>query len=120
MQMFLSIISLFLAFGALWFTSEVVKRTDQRGKLAVAPHIAPLVASLGQAEVHIRKLGKDLEHAEAEIARLGAELEQLERGSLTPPDAMNNVAAGMNAVAAPERVEWQHDRTFVPSTLYNA
>ena len=120
MPMFLSIISLFLAFGALWFTSEVVKRTDQRGKLAVTPHIAPIMSSLGQAEVQIRKLTKDLEHAEAEVARLGAALEKIEQTRPIPPEAMKMPNQNVNTVATPAHAEWQQERAFVPSALYNA
>lgn len=67
MSIFLAIVAFFMAFGALWFTSEIARRFDARNQTAFQPHLAPLYDSLRRAERQIRDLTLGLEAAEREI-----------------------------------------------------
>jgi hypothetical protein len=67
MSIFLAIVAFFLAFGALWFTSEIARRLDLRNQAAFQPHLAPLHDSLRRAERQIRDLTLGLEAAERQI-----------------------------------------------------
>lgn len=70
MPMLVAAIAFAMALGALWFTSEVAKRADTRGKLLVKPHLANFNAALVRAEQQIRDLSLSLEKAEKEIKEL--------------------------------------------------
>lgn len=72
MSMLVAAIAFAMALGALWFTSEVAKRADSRGKLLVKPHLANFNAALVRAEQQIRDLSLSLEKAEKEIQELRA------------------------------------------------
>ncbi len=67
MSIFLAIVAFFMAFGALWFTSEIARRLDLRDRSALQPQLAPLHDSLRRAERQIRDLALGLEAAEREI-----------------------------------------------------
>lgn len=77
MALLLAIIAFIMAFGALWFTSEVAKRGEVRDKRAVKPHLAPLSGALQRAEAQIRDLSRDLETAQHDIKVLKAALAQM-------------------------------------------
>lgn len=72
MSMLMATIAFALALGALWFTSELAKRADTRGKILVKPHLSQVNASIANAEQQIRDLSRSLERAEAEIRELKA------------------------------------------------
>lgn len=72
MSMLVAAIAFALSLGALWFTSEVAKRADTRGKLLVKPHLANFNAALVRAEHQIRDLSVALEKADKEIKELRA------------------------------------------------
>ncbi len=42
MSMFLAVVALMLAFGALWFTSEVARRLDLRQQSELKPNMVPV------------------------------------------------------------------------------
>ncbi|MGJ3258912.1 MAG: hypothetical protein ACFE0S_04850 [Rhodospirillales bacterium] len=67
MSIFLAIVAFFMAFGALWFTSEIARRLDLRNRAAFQPQLAPLHDSLRRAERQIRDLALGLEAAERQI-----------------------------------------------------
>jgi len=72
MSMLVAAIAFAMSLGALWFTSEVAKRADIRGKILVKPHLASFNAALARAEEQIRDLSHSLEKAENEIRELRA------------------------------------------------
>lgn len=72
MSMLVAAIAFVMSLGALWFTSEVAKRADARGKILVKPHLANFNAALIRAEQQIRDLSAALEKAEKEIKDLRA------------------------------------------------
>lgn len=72
MSLLMATIAFALALGALWFTSELAKRADTRGKILVKPHLIQVNASIANAEQQIRELSRSLERAEAEIRELKA------------------------------------------------
>lgn len=72
MSMLVAAIAFAMSLGALWFTSEVAKRADIRGKILVKPHLANFNAALARAEEQIRDLSHSLENAEKEIRELRA------------------------------------------------
>lgn len=72
MSMLVAAIAFTMSLGALWFTSEVAKRADTRGKLLVKPHLANFNAALARAEQQIRDMALSLEKAEKEIKELRA------------------------------------------------
>ena len=74
MAMLLAVLAFTLAFGALWFTAEVARRSSMQGKLAMKPHLAPINSALNGAEERIRTLTDGLEAAEKEIKILKAQL----------------------------------------------
>jgi hypothetical protein len=61
MSMLVAAIAFAMSLGALWFTSEVAKRADIRGKILVKPHLANFNAALSRAEEQIRDLSHSLE-----------------------------------------------------------
>jgi len=72
MSIFLAVVAFFMAFGALWFTSEVARRLDRRGRATLKPDLAPMQESLRHAEKQIRELAHGLDAAERQIRALNA------------------------------------------------
>jgi len=70
MSIFLAVVAFFMAFGALWFTSEVARRLDLNNQSAVEPHMGPMQESLRRAERQIRELSLGLEAAEQKLRSL--------------------------------------------------
>ncbi len=70
MSIFLAVVAFFMAFGALWFTSEIARRLDMNSRSAIQPQMAPLQESLRRAERQIRDLALSLEAAERKIQSL--------------------------------------------------
>jgi peptidoglycan hydrolase CwlO-like protein len=66
----LAICSLIIAFGALWFTSEVVKRLDNRAHAATMPHLQKALAAVGHAERAIEALARRVQDIETQIQKL--------------------------------------------------
>ncbi len=73
MTTLIAVISFAMALGALWFSSELAKRADARGKIAVKPHIASMNEALRRAEQKIRELSRGLEAAAHDIKILKVE-----------------------------------------------
>ncbi|MEX0695445.1 MAG: hypothetical protein WD075_13430 [Rhodospirillales bacterium] len=81
MTTLLAVIAFAMALGALWFTSEIARRTDLLGQTALKPHVAPIEVALRRAEQQIRDLARDLENAERNIQTLKQEKDTLEKAS---------------------------------------
>ncbi len=111
---FLAIAAFFMAFGALWFTSEIARRTDALGQSAVKPHVTPLEKAISRAEMQISELTLGLEAAEKNIQALKAE--KLERDKIlgfeTPPNAVNLQPSTLDIL--------RRNQKFYPSETYNA
>ncbi len=92
----IAVLSFAMAFGAIWFTSEAVKRTDNNHDARLRPQfgkinkaldenrdaIRVLLARLEKLEkqVHLLKLSAEVPHTvEAEAASLHASLNELQR-----------------------------------------
>jgi|GEM_PF-3582422 len=90
MSIFLAVIAFFMAFGALWFTSEIARRLDLRGKAAIKPDIAPVLESLRRAEKQIRDLAHGLDAAERQIQALNAQSGNLEKDIQTREEGATN------------------------------
>lgn len=66
----LAICSLIIAFGALWFTSEVVRRLDNRAHAAMMPHLQKALAAIGHADRAIEGLAKRVQDLDAQVQKL--------------------------------------------------
>ncbi len=108
MAILLATIAFVLSMVALWFTSELARRTDGGAKLALKPHLASLNQALNRAEAQIRDLSRDLEVAQREIKILHA--------AQGMPSAMPN-AISASTMGTPSM---DHAAAFTPSTTYNA
>lgn len=84
MTIFLAVIAFLMAFGALWFTSEIARRLDLRSQLVLKPNMAPVQDSLRRAEKQIRELTLGLQAAEQKINSLNARSGTLQRNSGEP------------------------------------
>ncbi len=118
MTTLIAIISFAMALGALWFSSELAKRADAGGKIAVKPHIAPMNEALRRAEERIRELSRGLEAASHDIKALKAEKAELERDiGIAPPVRPRQTLPKMPAGTLAEVRETQ---PFTPSGIFNA
>lgn len=97
MAVFLAVIALLMAFGALWFTSEIARRLDLRSQAVLKPSMAPVQDSLRRAEKQIRELALGLQDAEQQIKTLNARSGVLERGK-TKPTASDNQPAPLSTL----------------------
>jgi hypothetical protein len=66
----IAVCSLILAFGALWFTSEVVKRIDNRTNSVITPQLHKALSAAGRADQAIDGLIKRLQVIEGQIQEL--------------------------------------------------
>lgn len=78
MTMFLALIALLLAFGALWFTSEIARKIDMRGQISINPNAHTLQESLRHTERQIRELKRGLQAAERKLQTLDTRNASLE------------------------------------------
>lgn len=117
MSMLVAAIAFALSLGALWFTSEVAKRSDIRGKILVKPHLASFNAALGRAEQQIRDLSLALEKAEKEIKDLRAlrTADDSLRAAHRDPMEMIMKPAG----AVPNSPQNEEDMRFRPTGTYS-
>lgn len=114
MSMFMALSALTIALGALWFTSELVRRNEAGGKLEVKPHVVPIQEALRRAEAKIHQLTRGLESAERQIALLKAENREYEAEiGLAPPVHEPNPLAVELAKAGP--VKNEAEQRFEPS-----
>jgi len=79
MSLFLAVVAFVMAFGALWFTSEIARRLDLRSQAAFKPDLAPVQESLRRAEKQIRDLMNGLDAAEKQIRALNVQNGVLEK-----------------------------------------
>ena len=118
MTTLIAVISFAMALGALWFSSELAKRADARGKIAVKPHIAPMNEALRRAEERIRELSRGLEAASRDIKTLKAEKLELEREiGIAPPETPRHLITEMPASALAEA---RKSQPFTPSGVVSA
>ncbi len=88
MTMFLALVALLLAFGALWFTSEIARKIDMRGQISINPKSHTLQESLRHTERQIRELKRGLQAAEQKLQSLDTRHASLEGDydALKPPE----------------------------------
>ena len=74
----LAILAFAMAFGAIWFTSEVLKRVDTRNDAMVKPHFHRISESVEENNETLKSLIKRLARLEKQvrIVMLNAELPQ--------------------------------------------
>lgn len=112
MSMLVAVTAFAMALGALWFTGEVAKRADARGKALVKPHLANFSAALGRAEQQIRDLSRALEKAEAEIKELKA-INEANKAYHDSRDALEMI---MKPAGSPKKpAESDQDHRFRPT-----
>ncbi len=110
---FLAIAAFVMALGALWFTSEIARRTDALGQSAVKPHVTPLEKALRRAEMQIRNLSHGLESAEKTIQALKTEkLERDKAIGFAPPSNAADLQLGTLDIM-------RRNQKFYPSDTYN-
>lgn len=68
MSMLIATIAFVMAFGALWFTSEIARRLDAKGQ--TRSDQSRMQESLRRAEKQIRELARNLDAAEQQIQSL--------------------------------------------------
>lgn len=107
MSMLVAITAFAMALGALWFTSEVAKRTDARGKALVKPHLTRFNAALGRAEQQIRDLSRALEKAEVEIKELKA-INEATKVFNSSPDPLEMIMRPAGSTRKPSKTDQEH------------
>lgn len=118
MTTLIAVISFAMALGALWFSSELAKRADARGKIAVKPHIASMNEALRRAEQKIRELSRGLEAAAHDIKILKVEKAELERDiGIAPPVQPRH---SLSKIPTGTLTEVRETQPFVPSGVFNA
>lgn len=72
----ISVLSFILAFGAIWFTSEALKRVDSYNDARLRPHIGKVNRTIDDVQETIRSMKGRMERLEKQIhiLRLNAEL----------------------------------------------
>ena len=108
MAILLATIAFVLSMVALWFASELARRTDGGAKLALKPHLASLNQVLNRTEAQIRDLSRDLELAQREIKILRA------------AQGMPSAIPGTLPASTMSTRTMDHAAAFTPSTTYNA
>lgn len=81
MSILLAVIAFFIAFGALWFTSELARRLELNSRTSSHPHLGSLQDSLRRAERQVRELSRSLDAAEQKIRFLDARTRNLTDGT---------------------------------------
>jgi hypothetical protein len=98
----IAVCSLILAFGALWFTSEVVKRIDNRASSVITPQLHRALSAAGRADQAIDGLAKRLQTLEGQI-------QELKRSERKP--ALSDIERQAAAITAALR----ENRRFAPA-----
>ncbi len=72
----LAFLAFAMAFGAIWFTSEALKRVDVRNTAMLKPHLGKIHVSVDENKETIKSLKKRLDQMEKQvrILKLSAEL----------------------------------------------
>jgi hypothetical protein len=107
MSTLLGATALFVALGALWLTSELIKRYDGQIAAAIKPHIQAFNAAIAENRRQMRTLEERLRSLEAELRAAG------EPATSAPPIPADD------PWAAP-RVAAQERRSFAPSEFADA
>lgn len=118
MTTLLAIVAFAMALGALWFTSEIARRTDINGQTALKPHVAPIESALKRAESQIRDLARNLDIAERNIQALKDEKEALENASASFRAATTTAVAPKTPVNTLDIL--RRSQKFYPSDTFNA
>ncbi|WNJ98366.1 hypothetical protein L2D14_10830 [Thalassospiraceae bacterium LMO-JJ14] len=115
MSMFLAVVALFVAFGALWFTSEIARRVDLRNKTVLGAHTFSETDSLQHAERRIRELSLGLQAAEQKIQSLNMQSSELEN-EISVSDSLN--AKPARPISTLDILRGAH--RFYPSDSHNS
>jgi len=115
MSMFLAIVALFVAFGALWFTSEIARRLDLRNQTTLGTHTFPETDSLRHAERRIRELSLGLQAAEQKIQSLNMQSSTFEN-EIAGSDSLSAKAA--RPISTLDILRGAH--RFYPSDSHNS
>ena len=102
-----AVIAVLIALGALWFTSEVIKRFDGQARLLLKPELVAVNADLAHADQTVRTL-------ERRVADLERQVRILRK---TAGDPTVGEEVGFAAVIPTGAFEARH---FTPSQIYNA
>lgn len=69
----LAVFAFILSFGALWFTSEILKRIDGHTETAIKPHLKAFETSLGNHTDALDRLSRRMDTLEVDVRTLKAQ-----------------------------------------------
>ena len=69
----LAVFAFILSFGALWFTSEILKRIDGHTETAIKPHLKAFETSLGNHADALDRLSRRMDTLEVDVRTLKAQ-----------------------------------------------
>lgn len=115
MSMLLAVIAFLMAFGALWFTSEVARRLDTNGQGDPKSQLAPMRESLRRAERQIRELTRGLDEAERKLRALDTPQPGQHSRSI---DDSSSIAGANRPLSTLDIL--RDTQRFYPSETYNA
>ena len=107
MAALVAVIAVLIALGALWFTSEVVKRFDGQARLLLKPELVAVNADLSHANQTVRTL-------ERRVADLERQVRFLRKAAGDPTVGEEDAFPTMVPTSALQA------RHFTPSQIYNA
>ena len=90
----LAFLAFIMAFGAIWFTTEVLKRVDTRNDVMLKPHLRKITASVDKNYETLLSLMKRLEQIEKQvkILKLKADLPlEFERETASIQSGLNEI-----------------------------
>ena len=82
----IGVLAFVMAFGAIWFTSEAVKRVDTRNDTMLRPHFRKINAALDENQNAVRTL-------QARMAKLEKQVHILKLNAEIPPGLAEESAA---------------------------
>ncbi|NQU62296.1 MAG: hypothetical protein HQ512_14285 [Rhodospirillales bacterium] len=65
-----SVLSFFMAFGAIWLTSEALRRIDTRNDAMVKPHLRKIYAAVDKNEETLLALKRRMDQVEKQVHTL--------------------------------------------------
>ena len=102
-------VAVLIALGALWFTSEVIKRFDGQTRLLLKPELVAVNADLTEARQMVRTLDRRVADLERQVRIL--------RKTAGDPTAADDDAISVVRTVPVGAFEARH---FTPSQFYNA
>jgi len=94
-----------MAFGAIWFTTEAIRRADGKGDALIRPYIRDIKSRMANNQTLLIELDKRLEAIERKV-------ENIQYANHAPPDLQDQVEAMRYGI--------DQAKTFQPSSVYNA